>query len=174
MLDYHDIRKLLHTYSHGCDRHDSIRMTSVYAENSWDDHGPNKMPGKEFVNCIMETMSTSVEMVSHLLGQSLINITNDTAGAETTFVVTMRRLDPEKQEVLDQMGGRYIDTLIREKDSWKILKRVCVRDWSISHSVKMDQYKFAGFVEGLRTGDDLSFEALGIVHSNLPDLRGRD
>ena len=52
MIDHHLIIKTLNEYCHGCDRLDRVRMASVYAEDSWDDHGLNKCPGPQFAELI--------------------------------------------------------------------------------------------------------------------------
>jgi len=55
MLDHHEIRKTLAEYCHGCDRADEPHMGSVYASDSWDDHGDVKASGDDFAR-IMTTM----------------------------------------------------------------------------------------------------------------------
>jgi SnoaL-like domain len=83
MLDHYEISKLLSEYCHGLDRMDESRMASVYAKESWDDHGPNKCPGPEFAQRIMKLMQMPASIMgSHMLGQSLIKVDGDRAGAE--------------------------------------------------------------------------------------------
>ena len=48
MWDHHEIRQLLATYCHGCDRADELEMASIYCDESYDDHGEHKMDGKLF------------------------------------------------------------------------------------------------------------------------------
>ena len=119
MLDHYEITKLLNEYCHGCDRVDQTHMASVYAQNSWDDHGPDKCPGPEFAARTMAAMS-GVNMCSHQLGQALIRVDGDQAGAESYFIATIRRPAPDGGETLNQLGGRYVDTLVREDGQWKI------------------------------------------------------
>lgn len=166
MLDHYEITKLLYEYCHGCDRTDQVRMAAVYAKDSWDDHGPNKCPGPEFAARTMEAMPAT-NMCSHLMGQSLVTINGDEAGAESHFIATVRSPAEDGGERLDQLGGRYVDTLVREDGRWKIKKRICVRDWSISQPIANDWLASAGFVQGQRSNNDPSFAALGIVHSGV-------
>lgn len=168
MLDHYAITKLLSEYCHGCDRVDQVHMASVYLEDSWDDHGSYKGPGREFAKVATESMVQNKTMCSHQLGQSLVKVTGDTACAETYFIATVRKPGVDGVEVLQQMGGRYVDTLERENGEWKIRKRLCVRDWSISHPVKDDWLRGAGFIDGQPSGRDASYAPMGIQHSGLP------
>lgn len=172
LLDHHDIRQLLATYCHGCDRGDEVEMASTYAAESWDDHGPRKMEGRRFsIETVEESLRTT-SLVSHLLGQSLIKVDGDMAGAETYFVATL--LYPGKGdgqgETIGQLGGRYVDTLVRENGGWRIRNRVCVREWSHSHPVAGDWLAMAGFAAQHRSQDDPSYAALGLAHSGNPWL----
>jgi hypothetical protein len=115
LWDHHEIRELLARYCHGCDRADEVAMAATYHEDSLDDHGPRKLPGKPFsIATVAESLETT-DLVSHLLGQSLIRVDGDTAGAETYFIATL--LYPPKQpgelQTIGQLGGRYVDTLVR-------------------------------------------------------------
>ncbi len=74
LIDHHDIRQLLATYCHGCDRADEVEMASTYAEDSLDDHGPRKLPGKPFSIATVADLLQTTDLVSHLLGQSLIKV----------------------------------------------------------------------------------------------------
>jgi hypothetical protein len=171
MWDHHEIRQLLAAYCHGCDRGDEVAMAATYAAESWDDHGPRKMDGRRFsIETVEESLRTT-EMVSHCLGQSLIRVRGDEAGAETYFIATV--IYPAREggpETLNQLGGRYVDTLAREDGTWKIAKRLCVREWSISQPVERDWLASAGFIETRRGPGDVSWDVLGLAHAGNPWL----
>ena len=162
MWDHHEIRQLLATYCHGCDRGDEVEMASVYCEDSWDDHGPRKMDGHRFSFETIEESIRTTRVVSHQLGQSLIKVDGDRAGAETYFIASLiYPLRPgEAVESLNQLGGRYVDTFERIDGKWLVKKRICVREWSISHPINHDFLARAGFVETARGAADVSYEAL--------------
>lgn len=166
MWDHHEIRQLLATYCHGCDRGDEVEMASVYAAESWDDHGPRKMDGKRFSFETVEESLETTNVVSHQLGQSLIRVDGDSAGADTYFIATLTYPLKDGQSVkeLNQLGGRYVDTLKRVDGKWLIKKRICVREWSITHPVHKDFLDGAGFVETARGQADGSYEALRQTH----------
>jgi hypothetical protein len=172
VIDHHEIRQLLATYCHGCDRGDEVEMAGTYASDSWDDHGSRKMEGRRFsIETVEESLRTT-SLVSHLLGQSLIRVDGDNAGAETYFIATL--LYPaeggEGGETIGQLGGRYVDKLVREDGKWRIKDRVCVREWSHSHPVTGDWLANAGFAPQHRGQADASYAALGLTHSGNPWL----
>lgn len=172
LIDHHEIRQLLAVYCHGCDRGDEVEMASTYAADSFDNHGSRKMDGRRFsIETVEESLRTT-NLVSHMLGQSLIKVDGDTAGAETYFIATL--LYPGKDgaegETIGQLGGRYVDTLVRENGKWLIKDRVCVREWSHSHAVTGDWLANAGFTPMHRSQRDASYAALGLTHSGNPWL----
>ncbi len=170
LLDHHDIRQLLAAYCHGCDRMDEVEMASTYAADSWDDHGPRKIPGKPFsIATVAEALETTT-VVSHQLGQSLIRVDGDEAGAETYFIATLMYPPRDGAETLNQLGGRYVDRLVREDGNWRIKSRICVREWSVSQPIAGDWLGQAGFAPTRRGQADVSYAALGMVHSGNPWL----
>jgi ketosteroid isomerase-like protein len=168
IIDHHQIRKVLSAYCNACDRCDQPRMAAVYAEDSWDDHGPRSGKGADFARVITDEMR-HVNSLSHLLGQSIISVRGDRAGAETYFLAVMRVNESAGGEVINQLGGRFIDTLIRVGDGWKIQQRVAVRDWSITLPVDQDYIGGQGLKAGGRM-DDLCFSVLGFEHSGTPNF----
>ena len=170
MLEHYRITKLINEYAHGCDRGDELRMAGVYAEDSWDDHGMRKMPGQKYAHVVMEGRAQIRDMISHQLGQTLVKVDGDPAGAETYVVAALRRADEpgDGPKLLTQMGGRYVDELVREKGAWKIKKRLTIRDWSITVPIEQDYIANRQFIEGTADGTDPSFAALGVKFSGLP------
>lgn len=170
LWDHHEIRQLLATYCHGCDRMDEVEMASTYASDSWDDHGPRKMEGRQFSIDTVEEASRTTTVVSHMLGQSLIRVDGDEAGVETYFIATLKYPPKGGVETLNQLGGRYVDRLVREHGQWRIARRICVREWSSSQPVVGDFLAKAGFVQTQRGQEDVSYAALGMAHSGNPWL----
>lgn len=162
LWDHHLIRQLLATYCHGCDRADVAEMASVYADQSWDDHGPNKCDGKAFAALILEQARATTRVVSHQLGQSLVTVDGNTAAAETYFVATLIT-DDSGDERMTQLGGRYVDSLEREGSDWRIKERLCVRDWSSTGLIDPGYLANSGFIEGRRGAGDVSWQKLGLV-----------
>jgi hypothetical protein len=165
MLEHYRITKLVNEYCHGCDRGDEVRMGGVYAADSWDDHGLYKGPGKEFSQQVIANRAVRKDVMSHHLGQTLVKVDGDEAGAETYFIATVQYDNEAGENEIHHIGGRYVDSLIREGGKWKIKTRLTVRDWSITHPVVKDFMVANNFIAGQTDGSDPSFAALGVEHS---------
>lgn len=134
IVDHHEIRKTLSNYCQACDRGDEARMASVYAEDSWDDHGAVKASGPEFSRLMASRVRETYATMYHLLGQSTIRVDGDTAAAETYFIAVARNKPSEGTSMCYQLGGRFVDKLVRTADGWKIKYRTVVGDWDIAQS----------------------------------------
>jgi hypothetical protein len=167
MLDHYEIRKTLSEYCQGCDRCDEPRMGSVYAEDSFDDHGNFRAPGQEYVRLMTAEVLATTTSLAHLLGQSLIRVDGDEAGAETYFLAVLRTPREGGGETCHQLGGRFVDRLSRTDGVWRIKHRTVVRDWSISLPVEQDWVAENGLRDGARSDDDPAFAALRRAHGGV-------
>lgn len=166
MLDQHEIRQLLATYCHACDRADEALMAACYAGgDSFDDHGLVRASGPDYARQMTELVHQRTEAVSHILGQSLIVVKKDKASAETFFLGLMR-LKPDDQGVsrLNQLAGRFVDELERIDGAWKIRRRTCVRDTSLTLRVEEDMQAGYGLAQGTRDGADPGAALLALAH----------
>jgi hypothetical protein len=165
MLDHHEITKLLSRYCHACDRLDPVETASVYWEDSWDDHGPIQATGPEFAVLGLRALAQISTSCNHQLGQSLIRVDGDSAGAETYFQAVTRSSREDGGEDLNLMGGRFIDMLERRGGQWKIKSRLVVRDWSITQPICQDWLSGMNHTSGQRSNDDPSCAVLRMRHA---------
>ncbi len=107
LIDRQEILDVMHQYVLGCDRSDQARIEDVYHPEAQDNHGLYKGPGKPFAKVVCDG-NKERDSMSHLLGQSTINIDGDSAGAETYYNATIARMEGDVR-YLDMMGGRYVD-----------------------------------------------------------------
>jgi hypothetical protein len=168
MLDHFRIRKVLADYCRGSDRCDEPLMASIYAADSWDDHGIVKAPGEEYSRVMCGRVAETTETMTHLLGQSSITIEGDEAGAETYFLAVSREIAPDGAPMCNQLGGRLVDRLVRENGRWKVRHRVAVRDWSVAIPLTHDWESSHTLTPGARSDDDPSYGVLGTRHGFAP------
>jgi len=161
LIDRAEILDVLHQYVHACDRSDTPRIADVYHPDSFDNHGTYQGDGHRFAEVVVESNKQFTTM-SHLLGQSTIRVDGDSAGAETYFIATIAR-EQDGEPYLDQMGGRYIDTLERRDGKWRIKSRVCTCEWSVTTKVENEWHANSGFVRGTFDRGDPSYKALGLA-----------
>jgi len=164
LIDHHEIVRLLSEYCHGCDRGDARLMGSVYATDSWDDHGAMQAPGKAFAEMMTARILKVTDVLSHTLGQSFIQIDGDHASAETYFIAVQHRKDTDGTPLCEQLGGRYVDRLERSKGRWQIKHRIAVRDWSITLEVQKDNFAMTRLTAGTRDASDVGAALLGLAH----------
>jgi hypothetical protein len=164
IVDHHDIQQTLAEYCHACDRGDEAMMASLYTADSFDDHGLVRAPGAEYAKAMTRLVVDRTEAVWHVLGQSLIKVDGDEAGAETFFLGIMRLKPQEGVDKINQLAGRFIDRLERVDGKWKIRHRTCVRDTSITFTVTEDMQAAYGLVAGARDDSDPGAALLGLAH----------
>ena len=131
LMDEREIREVLYRYVHACDRLDDEELRTVYHPGAYDDHGPLRGLESEFIPNVLASLATAYTFCSHTLGQSRIDwIDADHVFVETyTIAVTGRDID--EGEVLDVVGGRYIDKLSRIDGVWKIADRLFAPDYDV-------------------------------------------
>jgi len=161
LLDHFDIREVIEAYVHACDRGDRDAVADVYHPDSWDDHGPLKSSGPEFATNVVDSLRQYWKSCNHLLGQSRIRVTGDTAGAETLFFATLTR-DENGITMLDQQIGRYVDRFERREGTWRIKERLCIQEWACSAPLGASYVDRESFLKGLRSDEDASYAALGL------------
>ena len=129
LLDEREIREVIYRYVHSCDRLDVDEMTTVYHPGAHDEHGPLRGPESEFRPNVLQVLRDAYSFCSHTLGQSRIDFADtDTAFVETYVIAaTGRQVDGD--EVIDLVGGRYVDRFERRDGAWKVADRIFVPDW---------------------------------------------
>lgn len=166
MLDHYEIRKVLAEYCHACDRADGAMMAACYTgDDSFDDHGTVKASGPEYVRVMMDRIVERTEAMAHILGQSLIEVEGDSAGAETFFIGFFKLPGADGEPArMNQLVGRFVDRLERIEGQWRIRHRTCVRDTSLTVPIERDDYAAFGFVEGSRDAGDAGASLLRLAH----------
>jgi ketosteroid isomerase-like protein len=161
LCDHFEIREVIEAYIHGCDRGDRDAVADVYHPDSWDNHGPIQGDGADFATRCVESLMTVWESCNHLLGQSRIKVSGDTAGAETFYFATLTR-DADGVKMLDQQLGRYIDQFERRDGEWRIKNRLCIQEWATTMPLGESFVDTVSFLKGKRSEEDSSYQALGL------------
>lgn len=165
MLDHHQIRKVLALYCHACDRTDAALMGSLYTgEDSYDDHGIVRGPGPYYAREITAMIEGTTRVISHTLGQSIIQVDGDEARAETFFLAFMTADGDDGVPRLSQLAGRFVDRFQRGDEGWRIKHRIALHDLSITHRIEEDFLATNELVRGSRGVDDPGVALLGLAH----------
>jgi len=125
--DLEAIRQLFVDYGHYLDFGDFESYSSLFADDGEVLLGPiGRATGPAEIKALMEkTMSGGSGHSYHVIANPFINLEGDRATSEVTWLVVART--PDGQPALT-MIGRHIDTLVRERGTWKIQRREGVID----------------------------------------------
>jgi hypothetical protein len=81
--------------------------------------------------------SPAVVLTQHILGQSLIELAGDRAGAET-HVAAYHRIDTGAGHRDTCLYGRYLDRFERRDGAWRIAERSMLYDWQQDLGASVD------------------------------------
>jgi hypothetical protein len=129
MVDREAIRHCLMRYCRGIDRMDGALVLGVYWPDAMDEHLEFSGSPEEFLAYCMPLMS-GMDQTSHLLGNILIAIENDSADVESYFHAFHRlKADATRPPTDLVLAGRYLDRFERREDEWRIARRTVIVDW---------------------------------------------
>jgi len=121
--DYIAIQQVLARYCRGVDRRDAVMMRSVYWDEAVDHHRIYDGGPDGFVEWVTNNSLKNVAVAGHVLGQSLIDLSGETAAVETYFrawSVPRQESTPPKVQVVN---GRYLDRMLKRSNEWRIIER---------------------------------------------------
>lgn len=161
LADREAIRECIARAARGGDRIDRDLMQDTIWPDATDDHGgPFAGNRLELIDQQMIPILRSITRTSHMIGNMLIEIDGDRANVETYMLGShdLQDLDEPKNVIL---GARYLDTLEKRDDEWRILKRVLINDWclNIPSSGEWAQARWGWRFDGGRKPDDPSYAA---------------
>lgn len=133
MLDKHEITELIYAYCNAADRHDHIKMRSLYHEDAIDDHGVFfKGLAMNFIDQLPE-IQAPMDILHHNV--TTINITLDPNNANyaegEVYIIAFHRFKTETGGTADLLiGGRYFDHYEKRNGQWKFSMRAIDADWA--------------------------------------------
>jgi hypothetical protein len=145
----------VHTQSRGHDRHDAALMTSVYADDGIDEHGPTVKSGPEYGEWANGVHAAVFADHLHNITTHTCEIDGDAAHCESYVIGTMVAKDGGS---IMLMGGRYLDRLERRDGEWTIALRRCTIEWAVpGDATLLRSGAFAGFIKGTWDSSDPSY-----------------
>ena len=156
-LDRAEITETINRYCRGIDRGDEELTRSTYQPDAIDSHGPFHGLGTTSRRCARRRFRLSGSGVQHLVGNITIELDGDVARVESYFVASFRLR--AEQDVIGQMGGRYLDRFERRASGpWLVARRTVVKDWTLSDRVAADLApSVRGYPEGRFDREDLVY-----------------
>jgi ketosteroid isomerase-like protein len=168
LLDERQIRSLIYRYCRAIDRRQYDDLRSCYHPDATDHHGDFYGSVEEFVAYCAQGLD-SFERTLHFIGNLEIEVHGDTARSEA-YVLALARLAASdgKRERDNTVALRYLDDLERRDGQWRILRRVCVYEWTRTDEVPEGWGLPANFLRGRRDASDLIFLGQLPAPANVP------
>jgi len=148
-----EITDLLGRYMRGLDRLDRELLRSVFHDDAITDYGFFKGGPDGFVEMAYNALKDHLSN-HHLIGQTNIDIEQDTAFGEIYFQAFHRLVVEGAQRDLF-ISGRYVDRYEKRDGEWKIIYRSEINDWARNDAATDDYFKARpDSLRGARKPDD--------------------
>ena len=152
------IMDILHSHCRGLDRSDAECIKAAYWPEAEVDYGAFKGSAHQFADIVVVALAENYELTQHSVSNTLIQFDGDNKARTETYVTARHLFASGDGEMV--FSGRYLDQLERRGDSWKLMHRQVVMDWSRNHSVEdaRDSEAFAALSKGNNGSTDPSFQ----------------
>jgi 3-phenylpropionate/cinnamic acid dioxygenase small subunit len=157
LLDERQIRSLIYRYCRAIDRRQYDDLRACYHPDATDHHGDFYGSVEDFVAHCTKALD-SFDRTLHFVGNLEIEVNHDTARSEA-YVLALARLKASagQRERDNTVALRYIDDLERRDGAWRILRRVCVYEWTRTDAVPDGWSLPSTFLRGRRDARDVIF-----------------
>ena len=126
LIDKNEIVECLTRYARGIDRLDVDLIRSAFHPDAIDHHAQSVRGSTEDMLDWWLPQQKDREETQHYITNHSIDITGDTAHAETYFFVIIKLLG---NDIATLIGGRYADRLEKRSGEWKIALRLVMSEW---------------------------------------------
>ncbi|PXX07001.1 nuclear transport factor 2 family protein [Mycolicibacterium moriokaense] len=127
LLDREKIRDCIARLARGEDRRDARLVSRSFWPDATIDIGIFAGSFDEYLAWVVPG-SPSIPVTQHMLGQTVIECSGDTAFTET-HVTAYHRVGAEEGDRDTVIGGRYLDRMDKRGAYWRIGQRTMLYDW---------------------------------------------
>jgi hypothetical protein len=130
LKDRDEIARLIRTYAHGVDRRDWDLVRSCFSDDAEAQGSRSTGPIEPYLAALrpgVEFYPTTM----HFMGNQLVELDGDTAQVETYAVAYHWKDDVAGTDHPENLvvGVRYLDTVQRLEEGWRITRRQVAPDW---------------------------------------------
>jgi hypothetical protein len=157
LLDRQAISDCLARYARGVDRVDEELIRSAFWEDAHDAHGAFDGSPQEFIDWFVPNQGTR-EVAQHFLMNQSVQLDGKVADVETYFISMGKQ---RGSDVIESVGGRYVDLFEKRDGEWRIKTRLVLLDWqSVGDASNMGE-RLSRSNRGSRDRNDPSYERPG-------------
>lgn len=156
LKDHREIADCVLRYCRGIDRMDREIVRSCYHADAVDEHGSFRGNVDDFLDWVwplLEKYSTTM----HFVGNTLVEVSEDVAAAET-YGIAFHRSEDARPHLNLMTGFRYLDRFERRGGDWRIARRVAVTEWSRVDDAAGRFLPDESQLQGRRDATDASYE----------------
>jgi len=136
LVDRQAITDVVLRYCRGIDRLDLELVRDCYHADATDEHGSFTGTRDEYVEWVAGVLMRFTGTM-HVVANQLIEVDGDTAHCESYGVAYHWGDPPDDHRRNFSTGFRYVDRFARRDGTWRIARRVAVREWT--HVVSAEQ-----------------------------------
>ncbi len=156
LIDERDIRDVLHRYAKGIDRFDWELVRDAFHADAVLEYGGKTTPEAFIAGASIGLANYS--LTQHAISNIMIEVDGDVARAESYCRARHRTPGRGGAKDVDFLwGGRYVDRFGRRDGAWRIAHRVVVHEWTTLEVVEAIWPNAAGFAQGRRDREDVSY-----------------
>jgi ketosteroid isomerase-like protein len=142
LLDKDAITSVIQELARGTDRLDAEQIASCYHPDGFDDHNSVRGGPREFARWVLEVLP-HFAATHHFIAQPRIRLEGDVARVDTYCIAHhLSKPDADGRQSDLVLALRYVDRFERRDGRWKIARRVCAFDWTVT----LDENSRARFV----------------------------
>jgi SnoaL-like protein len=132
LLDKDKITQVVQDLARGTDRLDGELIASCYHPDGFDDHNSFRGSPQEFAKWVLQVLP-HFAATHHFIAQPRIRLEGDVARADTYCIAHhISKPDARGRQSDLVLALRYVDRFERRAGAWKIARRVCAFDWTVT------------------------------------------
>lgn len=136
LVDRQAIADVVLRYCRGIDRLDLELVRDCYHDDATEEHGTFAGTRDEYVEWVAAVL-TRFTGTMHVVANQLVEVDGDEARSETYGIAYHWGEPPADHRRNFTTGFRYLDRFARRDGTWRIARRVAVREWT--HVVRPEQ-----------------------------------
>jgi ketosteroid isomerase-like protein len=162
LLDKDAIATVVQELARGTDRLDAEQIAACYHPDGFDDHNAFRGGPREFAKWVLDVLP-HFAATHHFVGQPRIRLEGDVAQVDTYCIAHhLSKPDAGGRQSDLVIGLRYVDRFERRAGIWKIARRVCAFDWTVTlEEAPAAKYVFEQhFTVGRRDRTDVTYRGV--------------
>ena len=162
LVDKDAITQVVQDLARGTDRLDAEQIASCYHPDGFDDHNSFRGSPQDFARWVLEVLP-HFAATHHLIAQPRIRLEGDVAQVDTYCIAHhLSKPDARGRQSDLVLALRYVDRFEQRAGIWKIARRVCAFDWTVTlDETAAAKFVFeAHFTVGRRDRSDITYRGV--------------